>query len=68
MLHTVIRDHREPFLRDVSDRGEGRGLPRFVEQESREFLTCGVLAHGFTRLRPACALALDGQVCGPTPT
>jgi hypothetical protein len=27
------------------------GLPAFVEQEFRDFLTCGVLAHGFARLR-----------------
>src|SRR5712691_7287693 len=26
-------------------------LPKFVEREFREFLTCGVLAHGFARLR-----------------
>ena len=56
MLHGVIREHLEPFLREAADRGDGHGLPRFVEQEFREFLTCGVLAHGFTRLRCAdCA-------------
>jgi Transposase zinc-binding domain len=26
-------------------------LPAFVEQEFRDFLTCGILAHGFARLR-----------------
>jgi hypothetical protein len=26
-------------------------LPKFVEQEFRDFLTCGVLEHGFARLR-----------------
>jgi hypothetical protein len=56
VLHAVIREHLEPFLRDASARGDGHGLPRFVEQEFRDFLTCGVLAHGFTRLRCAdCA-------------
>ena len=31
-------------------------MPGFVEQEFRDFLTCGVLAHGFARLRCAdCA-------------
>jgi len=30
------------------------GLLRFVEQEFREFLTCGVLAHGFARVRCEC--------------
>jgi ABC-type uncharacterized transport system substrate-binding protein len=49
----VIREHLEPFLKEVSGRGDGDGLPRFVEQEFRKFLTCGVLAHGFTR--PRCA-------------
>jgi len=39
--HAVIREHLEPFLREVSDRGDGRRLPRFVGQEFREFLTCG---------------------------
>jgi len=45
--------HLEPFLREVSDHGEDAGLPRFVERECREFLTCGLLAHGFTPLRCA---------------
>ena len=40
ILHTVIREHLERFLREVSDRGDSGGLPRFVEQEFREFLTC----------------------------
>jgi hypothetical protein len=53
VLHAVIREHLEPFLREVTDRGHGHGLPRFVEQEFREFLSCGVLANGFTRLRCA---------------
>ena len=53
VLHAVIREHLEPFLQNASDRGDGHGLPRFVEQEFREFLTCGVLAQGFTRLQCA---------------
>ena len=51
VLYTVIREYLETFLRETTERGEGSGLPRFVEQEFREFLTCGVLAHGFARLR-----------------
>jgi hypothetical protein len=53
VLHAVIREHLEPFQREASDRGDGHSLTRFVEQEFREFLTCGALAHGFTRLRCA---------------
>ena len=56
VLHTVVRAHLETFLREAAHRADGAGLPRFVEQEFRQFLTCGVLAHGFARLRcDACA-------------
>jgi hypothetical protein len=53
VVHAVIREHLEPLLQTVSDQGDGGGLPRFVEQEFRDFLRCGVLAEGFTRLRCA---------------
>jgi hypothetical protein len=49
--------HLETFLREAADRTGGAGLPRFVEDEFREFLTCSVLAHGVARLRcEACGL------------
>jgi hypothetical protein len=47
----VVREHLETFLAEAQARGSGDGLPRFVERELREFLTCGVLARGFARLR-----------------
>jgi len=46
VLHAVINEHLETFLREAIERGNGSGLPRFVEDEFREYLTCGVLAHG----------------------
>jgi hypothetical protein len=56
VLHAVVRAHLETFLREAAHRAGGAGLPQFVEQEFRQFLTCGVLAHGFARLRcDACA-------------
>ena len=51
ILHRLVRDHLETFLRDAAERTDGAGVPRFVEKEFREFLTCGVLAHGFARVR-----------------
>ena len=39
------------FLREAAARGDSAGLPQFIEREFREFLTCGVLAHGFARVR-----------------
>ena len=51
ILHGLVRDHLEAFLRDAAERTGGAGVPRFVEKEFREFLTCGVLARGFARVR-----------------
>jgi Putative transposase/Transposase zinc-binding domain len=51
VLHQVVREHLETFLAEARLRGTGEGLPRFVERELREFLTCGVLAEGFARFR-----------------
>jgi len=57
VLHAVIRDHLEAFLRTAAEAGEGTGLPRFVQQEFREFLTCGLFEHGVARFRcESCAL------------
>ena len=53
VLHHVVREHLETFLAEARVRGGGEGLPRFVERELREFLTCGVLARGFARFRCA---------------
>ena len=47
VLHQVVREHLETFLAEARLRGNGEGLPRFVERELREFLTCGVMARGF---------------------
>jgi hypothetical protein len=57
VLHGVIRDHVDDFLHAAADRADGAGLPEFIAREFREFLTCGVLAHGFARVRcEHCAL------------
>ena len=48
-LHRLVHDHLETFLAEARARSDG--LPRFVEHELREFLTCGQLARGFARFR-----------------
>ena len=50
-LHRLVHDHLETFLAEARARSDGDGLPRFVERELREFLTCGQLARGFARFR-----------------
>jgi hypothetical protein len=51
VLYRVVRDHFETFRVQAASLREGEGLPRFVEQEFRDFLRCGWLAAGFARLR-----------------
>ena len=51
VLHQVVAEHLEVFLRTVAKAGDGAGLPQFVEREFREFLTCGVFEHGVARFR-----------------
>ena len=52
-LYRAVQHHLETFL--ASARDQGRVVPRFVERELRAFLACGVLAHGFLRIRcPEC--------------
>lgn len=51
VLHAVVREHIEEFLALAVQHGDGTGMPPFVEQELRRFLGCGVLAHGFARVR-----------------
>jgi len=48
LLHRTIREQLEPFLARARNREQP--APRFVEQELRAFLRCGILAHGFLRL------------------
>jgi hypothetical protein len=52
-LYLALSDELETLL---ARRREGeRHLPRFVERELRGFLDCGILAHGFLRVRcPVC--------------
>jgi hypothetical protein len=51
VLYRVIHGHLDAFLETARRHADGAPLPAFVEQEFRDFLTCGVLAHGFARLR-----------------
>ncbi|MGH2524852.1 MAG: transposase zinc-binding domain-containing protein, partial [Anaerolineales bacterium] len=55
VLYQVVREHLETFLAQV-ELETGSGLPEFVKAEFEAFLECGILAHGFLRLRCAdCA-------------
>jgi hypothetical protein len=49
ILYHLVQDHFETFRASAASLRDGEGLPRFVEREFREFLTCGCLAAGFAR-------------------
>jgi len=56
VLYQVVQEHFETFRAQAARLRDGEGLPRFVEQEFRNFLTCGCLAGGFARFHCACGL------------
>ena len=51
-LYQVVQEHLETFLAQV-EAETGASLPEFVKDEFDAFLECGILAHGFLRLRCA---------------
>ena len=50
-LYRVVQAHLDTFLACVDIDTGGAGLPKFVTDEFDAFLACGILAHGFLRLR-----------------
>ncbi len=48
VLYSVVRTHLETFLAHARETYEAP-LPRYVEDELRGYLRCGVFAHGFVR-------------------
>ena len=52
MLYRVVAEHLETLLAEARDRSaHGVGYPRFIEDTFRRYLTCGILAFGFGRVR-----------------
>jgi hypothetical protein len=55
VLHSLVREYLETFLAHTRET-YGAPLPKYVETEFREYLRCGIFAHGFLRARcEACA-------------
>ena len=57
VLHRIVREHLETFLATVREE-RGKSLPRYLEEELRRYLRCGILAHGFLRVA-GCAAAVS---------
>ena len=50
VLYKIIQENLETFLATVREEA-GQPLPDFVEKEFYEYLRCGILAHGFMRVK-----------------
>ena len=50
--YRLVQEHLASFVAQV-ERATGTGLARFIKDEFEAFLECGILAHGFLRLRCA---------------
>jgi len=59
VLYAAVRDNLATLLAEASELG--RGLPRYVERDFARYLECGVLAHGFARVR--CESCKDERLC-----
>ena len=49
-LYQLVQEHAESFSAHI-EAETGANLPQFVKDEFDAFLDCGILAHGFLRLR-----------------
>ena len=49
-LYRLVQQHFATFIA-VTEVATGGDLPQFVKDEFDAFLECGILAHGFLRLR-----------------
>jgi hypothetical protein len=50
VLHELVSRYAQTMLAELRD-ADGRGLPRHIDRELAEYLRCGILAHGFARVR-----------------
>jgi hypothetical protein len=49
VLYRIIQQHLESFIQHAHE-SSGQRLPKYVENEFRRYLECGLHAHGFARL------------------
>jgi Transposase zinc-binding domain len=50
VLYRIVQEHLETFLAYARENYE-RPLPRYVENEFRDYVKCGIFAYGFLRCK-----------------
>ena len=48
-LYRAVQEHLDTFLAQAES--AGARVPAFVKREFADYVKCGILSHGFTRLR-----------------
>ena len=51
LLHRIVRENLATFLVEAQDRYPSGELPGFIRAEFERYLRCGLLCHGFARIR-----------------
>jgi len=55
LLHRIVRENLASFLTEAAERYPSGDLPEFIGCEFERYLRCGLLCHGFARVRcPTC--------------
>ena len=56
VLYRIVRENLKTFLEFAENRDpRGYGLPKYVRNAFEAYLECGVIQHGFIRVRcPGC--------------
>ena len=55
LLHRIVRENLASFLAEAAQRYPSGELPHFIACEFERYLRCGLLCHGFARVRcPTC--------------
>jgi len=75
VVYQVVQGHLETWLEETRSRDpDGEPVPAYIERDFRQYLTCGILAHGFARARCAhcghdflVAFACKGRGVCPSP-
>ena len=69
LLHHIVREHLATFLVEAQGRYPSGEFPRFIRAEFERYLRCGLLCHGFARVRCSTChdkLADPGTIQPPT--
>ncbi len=51
VLHQLVRENLASFLTEAAERYPSGELPPFIQGEFERYLSCGILEHGFARVR-----------------